>query len=137
MKTLGGAFLNELTNTATSVGTYDGLSTEMTSEAVVVLMLDDLTITKSADRQVWVTGNLTYTITITNDTENDYETPVVTDTIDPTLATLVPDSVTINGVPATSPTDYTFDDVTGLLTVNLPDIVAESNAVIVFEVSRV
>jgi uncharacterized repeat protein (TIGR01451 family) len=137
LKTLGGAFLNELTNTATSVGTYDGLSTEMTSEAVVVLMLDDLTITKSADRQVWVTGNLTYTITITNDTENDYETPVVTDTIDPTLATLVPDSVTINGVPATSPTDYTFDDVTGLLTVNLPDIVAESNAVIVFEVSRV
>lgn len=137
MKTLGGAFLNELTNTATSVGTYDGLSTEMTSEAVVVLMLEDLTITKSADRQVWVTGNLTYTITITNDTENDYETPVVTDTIDPTLATLVPDSVTINGVPATSPTDYTFDDVTGLLTVNLPDIVAESNAVIVFEVSRV
>ena len=137
MKTLGGAFLNELTNTATSVGTYDGLSTEMTSEAVVVLMLDDLTITKSADRQVWVTGNLTYTITITNDTENDYVTPVVTDTIDPTLATLVPDSVTINGVPATSPTDYTFDDVTGLLTVNLPDIVAESNAVIVFEVSRV
>ncbi|NLL02221.1 MAG: hypothetical protein GX265_04300 [Mollicutes bacterium] len=129
--------MNELTNTATSVGTYDGLSTEMTSEAVVVLMLDDLTITKSADRQVWVTGNLTYTITITNDTENDYETPVVTDTIDPTLATLVPDSVTINGVPATSPTDYTFDDVTGLLTVNLPDIVAESNAVIVFEVSRV
>ena len=129
--------MNELTNTATSVGTYDGLSTEMTSEAVVVLMLDDLTITKSADRQVWVTGNLTYTITITNDTENDYVTPVVTDTIDPTLATLVPDSVTINGVPATSPTDYTFDDVTGLLTVNLPDIVAESNAVIVFEVSRV
>ena len=100
-------------------------------------MLDDLTITKSADRQVWVTGTLTYTITITNDTENDYETPVVTDTIDPTLATLVPDSVTINGVPATSPTDYTFDDVTGLLTVNLPDIVAESNVVIVFEVSRV
>ena len=129
--------MNELTNTATSVGTYDGLSTEMTSEAVVVLMLDDLTITKSADRQVWVTGNLTYTITITNDTENDYETPVVTDTIDPTLATLVPDSVTINGVPATSPTDYTFDDVTGLLTVNLPDIVSESNAVIVFEVYRV
>lgn len=129
--------MNELTNTATTVGTYDGLSTEMTSEAVVVLMLDDLTITKSADRQVWVTGNLTYTITITNDTENDYETPVVTDTIDPTLATLVPDSVTINGVPATSPTDYTFDDVTGLLTVNLPDIVAESDAVIVFEVSRV
>lgn len=129
--------MNELINTASSVGEYEGLSTEMTTEAVVTQLVDDLNITKTADRTSWATGNLTYTITIDNQSPNPYETPVVTDTIDPTLATLVAGTVTINGTPATTPTDYTFDNVTGLLTVNLTDVVATSTTVIVFEVERV
>lgn len=129
--------MNELINTATSVGEYEGLSTEMTTEAVVTQLVDDLGIVKTADRESWATGNLTYTITIDNQSGNPYVTPVVTDTIDPTLATLVDGTVTINGTSATSPTDYTFDVVTGLLTVNLPDVAATSTTVIEFEVERV
>ena len=129
--------LNELINMASSVGTYEGLSTEMTTEAVVTQLVDDLSIIKTADRESWATGNLTYTITIDNQSANPYGLPVVTDTIDPTLATLVDGTVTINGVPATSPTDYTFDAVTGLLTVNLTDVAATSTTVIIFEVERV
>jgi len=129
--------LNELINTASSVGEYLGLTTEMTTEAVVTQLVDDLNITKSADRDSWATGNLTYTITIDNQSEEPYENPIVTDTIDPTKATLVDGSVTINGTPATTPTDYTFDAITGLLTVNLSDVAATSTTVIVFEVERV
>lgn len=129
--------MNELINTATSFGDYLGIPTEITSDPVVVQLVDGLSITKTADRQSWATGYLTYTITIINDSEEPYETPIVTDTIDPTKATLVDGSVTINGVPATSPTDYTFDPITGLLTVNLADIEAESQTVIVFQVERV
>lgn len=129
--------MNELINIASSVGDYEGLSTEMNTEAVVTKLVDDLTITKTANRLSWATGNLTYTITIDNQSTNDYESPVVTDTINPTLATLVDGTVTINSTPATSPTDYTFDDVTGVLTVNLSDVVATSTTVIKFQVERV
>lgn len=129
--------MNELINIATSVGDYEGLSTEMTTEAVVTQLVDDLSITKTADRTSWATGNLTYTITIDNQSSSPYETPVVTDTIDPTLATLVDGTVTINGTPAFSSDDYTFDAITGLLTVTLADVAATSETVIVFEVERV
>lgn len=129
--------MNELINTASSVGEYLGLTTEMTTEAVVTQLVDDLNITKSADRDSWATGNLTYTITIDNQSEEPYENPIVTDTIDPTKATLVDGSVTINGTPVTTPTDYTFDAITGLLTVNLSDVAATSTTVIVFEVEKV
>lgn len=129
--------MNELINIASSVGDYEGLSTEITTEAVVTQLVDDLNITKTADRESWATGNLTYTITIDNQSANPYEDPVVTDTIDPTKATLVDGTVTINGVPATSPDDYTFDAVTGLLTVNLTEVAATSATVIEFKVERI
>ncbi len=129
--------MNELTNIASSVGTYDGFSTEMTTEAVVTMLVDDLNITKVANRVSWATGNLTYTITIDNESLLPYVAPIVTDTINPALATLVDGTVTINGTPATSPTDYTFDVISGLLSVNLPDVIAESITIIQFDVSRV
>lgn len=130
-------FINELINIASSVGTYDSLSTEMTTEAVVTQLIDDLSITKAASRESWATGDLTYTISVDNQATLPYEAPIVTDTIDPTKATLVAGTVTINGNPATTPTDYTFDAITGLLTVNLPDVIAASTTVIEFDVSRV
>lgn len=130
--------LNELINVASSLGTYDGLSTEMTSNSVSTQLIDDLSITKTADREAWVNGDLTYTITIENQsTTTPYVSPTVTDTIDPALATLVANSVTINGQPATSPDDYTFDAGTGLLTVFLDDVNPETSTIIVFKVSRV
>lgn len=130
--------LNELINVASSLGTYDGLSTEMTSNSVNTQLIDDLSITKTADREAWVNGDLTYTITIENQsTTTPYVSPTVTDTIDPALATLVANSVTINGQPATSPDDYTFDAGTGLLTVFLDDVNPETSTIIVFKVSKV
>lgn len=130
--------LNELINVVSSLGTYDGLSTEMTSNSVSTQLIDDLSITKTADREAWVNGDLTYTITIENQsTTTPYVSPTVTDTIDPALATLVANSVTINGQPATSPDDYTFDAGTGLLTVFLDDVNPETSTIIVFKVSRV
>jgi len=127
-------FINELTNIATSVGTYDGISTEMTTEAVVTYLVDDLDITKTASRTSWATGLLTYTITINNQSLNPYVAPIVTDTVDPALATLVLGSVRINGVVTT---DYTFDVPTGILTVNLADVAASSTTIITFDVERV
>lgn len=129
--------MNELINIASSVGDYEGLSTEMTTEAVVTQLVDNLTINKTADRESWATGYLTYTITVDNQSTSPYESPVVTDTIDPALATLVDGTVTIDGVPAVSPTDYTFDILTGLLTVNLSDVLATTDVVIEFQVKRV
>lgn len=109
----------------------------MTTETVVIQLIDGLTIAKAANRESWATGNLTYTITIDNQSPNAYVAPIVTDTIDPIYATLVPNTVTINGVTATTPGQYTFDAVTGLLTVNLTDVATLSETVIEFEVSRV
>lgn len=129
--------MNELINIASSVGTYDGFSTQMDTETVIIQLVDNLEITKAASRESWATGDLTYTITIDNQATLPYETPVVTDTIDPALATLIDGTVTINGNPATSPTDYEFDQISGLLTVYLPDVIASSNTIIEFDVSRV
>ena len=72
--------LNELINVASSLGTYDGLSTEMTSNSVSTQLIDDLSITKTADREAWVNGDLTYTITIENQsTTTLHVSPTVTD----------------------------------------------------------
>ena len=83
----GGEFVNEITNIANATGTYNGLTTSIATEAVVTPLIDDLNITKTANRQAWATGTLTYTITIDNQSATAYVAPVVTDTIDPTLAT--------------------------------------------------
>lgn len=129
--------MNELINTATSIGDFNGLLTEMTTEAVVVKLVDDLFITKSADRVSWASGYLTYTIEIDNQSLVEYETPVVTDIIDPTIAKLVAGTVMIDGTPAVEGTDYTYVAATGLLTVNLTDVDPASKATIVFQVERV
>lgn len=130
-------FINELTNIATSVGTYDGLSTEMTTESVVTYLIDNLDISKTASRTSWATGLLRYTITINNQTALPYVNLDVTDTVDPALATLVDGTVTINGTPAVSPTNYEFDVLSGLLTVYIPEVPATSTTVITFDVERV
>jgi len=129
--------INDLINTASSLGTYNGISTEMTTEVVVTQLIDDLSITKEASRDSWITGNMTYTITLVNDTEEPYEDVVVTDTINPALATLVDGTVKIDGVVVSSPGDYTFDVPSGLLTVNLGTVAATTTAVIEFDVERV
>ena len=125
----------ELLNTASSVGTYNGLPTEITSEAVAVQIINGLTITKTADKVSWGNGLLTYTITIQNTAAESYVAPVVTDVIDTTLVKFVPNSVYIDDVQADS-TQYTYDDTTHTLTVNLGDITSGSSKKITFQVSK-
>lgn len=125
----------ELSNITSSVGTYNNIPTEITSFASVVTMLNGLTITKTADKEVWADGNLTYTIVVDNKTEKAYATPVITDILDNNLITFVEDSITINDVKATS-SEYTYNQDTNTLTINLTDIEPNNSTTIKFQVSK-
>lgn len=122
----------KLTNTANVVGNYESVPTTLTSEAVITEMITGLTIIKTADKQNWATGILTYTVTISNDTDVPYESPSFTDILDPDLIKLVDDSVEVNGVAS----QHTYDSATGLLTISLETIDKASNSVITFQVQK-
>ena len=123
----------KLSNIADVTGTYDSVPTTLTSEAVITEMIAGLTIVKTADKQNWASGNLTYTITITNGAENPFETPTITDTLDPALIKLVENSVQVNG----NTVNYEYDEATGLLKIVLETIATEANSVITFQVQKV
>lgn len=123
----------KLSNIANVVGDYEAVPTTLTSEAVITELIAGLTIVKKADKQNWASGNLTYTVTITNNADSPYEKPVFTDTLDPTLIKLVDDSVMVNGVV----TEYTYDPTTGLLTVQLDTIANTEDATVTFQVQKV
>ena len=127
--------INELNNTANVSGTINGQTTTVTSNTLEVSLINGLTAVKSADKTSWADGELTYTLTISNTTGQTYTTPVITDTLDTSLVTFVPDSVTINGSAATS-SEYTYNEGTGLLTVNLSDIATGGNAIVTFKVTK-
>lgn len=123
----------KLSNIANVTGTYDSVPTTLTSEAVITEMITGLTIVKVADKQNWASGNLTYTITITNGAENAFETPTITDTLDPALIKLVADSVEVDGTKA----EYNYSDTTGELSVVLGTIEVGAKSVITFQVQKV
>lgn len=125
----------ELTNTATVLGNYNSVPTEISTTALVVTMLSGLTVTKSADKPVWSEGNLTYTIEINNATTESYTSPVITDILNPTLIILVKGSIKVDSTPLEE-SNYTFEDSTGKLTITLPDITSQSKKTVTFEVSK-
>lgn len=125
----------ELTNTVTVVGNYNDIPTSIPSEAVVVTMLDGLTVTKSADKSVWADGALTYTVEVNNETTVNYTEPVITDTLNTTLVSFVAGSVTINGEKMDE-SKYTYSDATGFLTINLDTISPSSKSTITFQVTK-
>ncbi len=127
--------MSELSNTATALGNYNSIPTSLTSNALVVNIIDGLSISKSADKTNWASGNLTYTITIDNQTDTAYENPVVTDIIDGTKVDFVDGSITINGTNATS-SQYTFDSTTNTLTITLDEVANLSTTNITFEVKK-
>ncbi len=126
---------SQLTNIATATGTYNSLPTSLTSSAVVVNLISGLTLTKTANKTSWADGLLTYTITISNQAEQTYSTPVVTDVLDGNLVTFVANSVTINEQPAIE-SQYKYDSASNTLTVNLADIAATETATITFQVAK-
>ena len=123
----------KLTNVADVTGTYDSIPTTLTSEAIITDLISGLTIIKTADKQNWATGNLTYTVTITNAAENAFEKPTFTDILDPALIKLVENTVEVNG----STTEYTYDPTTGKLSVELETIATEGSTTITFQVQKV
>lgn len=122
-----------LTNTVRAVGNYDNIPTAITSTASVVTMISGLTITKTADKQVWAEGNLTYTIKIDNQSEKTYTEPKITDELDTTKVTFVENSVTIDGVSADT-SKYSLSSNT--LTITLDDIAASNSCTVTFQVSK-
>lgn len=122
----------KLSNTANVVGNYDSIPTTLTSEAIITEMISGLTIVKTADKQNWATGNLTYTITITNNADNPFEAPKFTDILDPSLIKLVDDSVQVNGTAS----KYTYDASSGLLSIELETIANTESTIITFQVQK-
>ncbi len=126
---------NELSNIVTALGNYNSIPTSITSEAVLVTMINGLTITKSADKTVWADGVLTYTIKVDNQTNESYVAPVVTDILDGTLVSFVAESVTIDGIKVTE-SEYSYEEGTNTLKVTLADIPAGGTKTITFQVSK-
>lgn len=127
--------MNELNNTATSVGKYNDISTAITSNTSVVNMVKGLELLKEADKKNWVDGILTYTITINNQAEKEYVKPVITDIIDTDLVEFVDGSVTIDGIVATKD-KYIYNEASHTLTVNLDDVLPSSISTLKFCVKK-
>lgn len=127
--------MNELNNTATSVGNYNNVPTSLTSNTSVVNMIEGLTLTKEADKDNWVDGFLTYIITLDNQTNTTYESPIITDVLDDTLVEFVNDSVTINSQKAES-SKYNYDNDTHTLTINLDDVTPSGSTTLTFLVAK-
>lgn len=127
--------MNELSNSVTAVGTYNNIPTSLTSNTSIVNLIDGLTITKAADKQNWIDGFLTYTITIDNKTNVSYLNPVITDVINDTLIDFVDNSVTINSSPAQS-SEYSYDSGTHTLKITLTEVAANTDTTITFRVKK-
>lgn len=125
----------ELTNSATVLGNYNDIPTEISTQALVVTMLSGLTVTKTADKLVWSDGNLTYTIEVNNETGSSYTSPVITDILNPSLITFVDNSVKVDGTTLET-SQYTYQQDTGELTINLPTIDAGVKKTVTFEVKK-
>lgn len=119
--------MNELSNVAKASGTYNDIPTSLTSNTSVVNVIDGLSLIKEADMENLGSGNLTYTITLDNQTDKTYTNPIITDQIDSILALFVPGSVTINGQ-AAQQGEYSYDSNTHMLTINLSEVTPSSKS---------
>lgn len=127
--------MNELANTIKATGTYNNIPTTLTSNTSVVNLIEGLTLQKEADKQNWLDGLLTYTITLTNNTENDYKDTQLIDTINTSLVAFVPASVTINNVSATEK-QYKYEEENQTLTIQLDTVTASSEIKVTFKVKK-
>ncbi len=127
--------MNELSNTINAAGTYDDTPISLTSNTNVVKIIDGLTLKLEADRKYWKDGNLKYSITLDNATDVSYTTVTLTDVLDTTYISFVDGTVEIDGAKATSD-QYSYNEASHTLTVNLASVDAQSNTTITFEVKK-
>lgn len=121
-----------LVNSVSVNGTYDAEPLILTSNTVVTQIISGITVQKSADKDRWAEGELTYSITIANNADNSFETPKIVDVLNPDLIKLVPNSVKVNGTDA----QYTYDESVGNLTVDIATIAVGASSVITFRVQQ-
>lgn len=121
-----------LTNTANITGTYGAEALTLTSNVVTTEIVTGLSIVLSTDKEKWISGPLTYTITVTNNTNEDYISPVIEDILDTSMIELIQNSVMVDNVDKT----YTYDSTTGKLSINLDTIPKNSTSVITFRVQQ-
>ncbi len=124
-----------LNNTVSVLGNYNNIPTSVSSQVLVVSMIDGLTVTKSADKMVWADGVLTYTIVVDNKTTESYTSPVITDVLDISLVSFVSGSVTVDGEKLDE-SKYTYAEDTGTLIINLSDILPSSSSTVTFQVTK-
>ena len=127
--------MNELNNFAISNGNYDNKSVCLKSNTLIVSLIDDLAITRSADKLEWNSGNLTYTIVLNNKTNTSYVNPSVVDILDNNLIDFVTGSVTIKGSKM-SQENYDYDNNMHTLVIRLDNLTANSETTITFSVKR-
>ena len=125
--------MNVLNNIVTSVGNYNNIPTSLTSNVSTVSMVEGLMLTMQI-RKIGIVV-ITYTIVIDNKIDTAYENPKITDVIDDSLVEFVNDSVTINGVTATS-SQYNYDDASHTLTVNLDSVNPSTTTTLTFRVTQ-
>lgn len=121
-----------LTNSASVSGTYGLETLTLTSNIVTTEIVTGLTIELKADKEKWISGPLTYTITVTNNTGEEYITPNIIDVLEPSTIELIENSVQVNGVDKS----YTYDKSTGNLTISLETIPINGTSVITFRVQQ-
>lgn len=127
--------MNELNNSVTAAGTYNSIPTSLTSNTMVVNMIEGLTIVKDADKKNWADGALTYTVTIQNNTDKTYENPIVTDVIDNKYVDFIEGSVMIGSAKATE-TQASYDDANHTLTVKLNNVLPSTSSIFTFQVQK-
>lgn len=127
--------MSELNNTVVVQGNYNNIPTQITSNTSVVNIIEGLTLSITADKQNWVSDNLTYTITLENKAELTYTTAVVTDTIDTDLVTFIDGSVEIDDAKA-QPSEYNYNADTKTLTITLGDVPKDTTKKILFKVKK-
>lgn len=69
--------MNELSNSVKVVDVYNKILTFLTSNITTVNLINELTITKAADKQNWRDGFLTYTMTINNKNNTNFLTQLL------------------------------------------------------------
>jgi len=124
--------MDSVSNTGIINGTYNSLPLSVTSNAVVTQLLSQITLVKSADKQIWADGELTYSVTITNNEAEAFSDIVFTDILDITKMTLVANSVQFNG----SDIAYTYDGASGTLSVDIPTLETTESGTVTFRVSK-
>lgn len=123
--------MNELNNIALSLGKYKNNSLSLSTNTVTTSLKEALTITKASDKLNWQEGTLTYTIIVTNNSNNTYKDLAIEELINTNLVGLMNKSVTINNIKTEG---YTYINNTLLIPIEV--ILPHTKQIITFAIKK-